>query len=251
MESYDVALAGIDIVYESSQIGLPGQTILFQNLTPGNYTVTVDAYDDVDPTAAGSNRIFTGSANATVVAGQVTTVTIQLEYVDGDLEIEIIFPEEPTNPPAGEEVLDQAQTQIKDISAMAYYDNDVGQVFTAGITGELTKIELYLDYDEEIAPIPEVWIVLRDGAGFSGSEMGVSGSVILESPGPGWVTFEFEDVGVIAGNQYTIEIVSSGYVIVSGYDWYEEEDVYTGGYALWYGYEQVGWDFTFRTWVYH
>jgi len=89
VESYDVALAGIDIVYESSQIGLPGQTILFQNLTPGNYTVTVDAYDDVDPTAAGSNRIFTGSANATVVAGQVTTVTIQLEYVDGDLEIEI------------------------------------------------------------------------------------------------------------------------------------------------------------------
>jgi len=250
VESYDVALAGIDIVYESSQIGLPGQTILFQNLTPGNYTVTVDAYDDVDPTAAGSNRIFTGSANATVVAGQVTTVTIQLEYVDGDLEIEIIFPEEPTNPPAGEEVLDQAQTQIKDISAIVYYDT--GQVFTAGITGELTKIELYLGYDVTTAGMnPEVWTVLRDGAGFSGSELGISGHVILESPGPGWVIFEFDDVGVISGNQYTIEIVSEGDVMVSGYDWYEEEDVYTGGYALWYGYEQTGWDFTFRTYVYH
>ncbi|MBN1799374.1 MAG: hypothetical protein JW822_12405 [Spirochaetales bacterium] len=248
VESYDVALVGIDIVFESSQIGLPGETITFENLTPGNYTVTVDAYDAPDPAAAESNRIFTGSADALVVAGQVTTVTIQLEYVEGDIEIEIIFPDEPTEPPVGEELLDQVQDQIKDISAMVYYET--GQVFTAGMTGELTKIELHLGYNASSPGLnPEVWLVVRDGAGFTGTELGTSEYVILESPGPGWITFEFDDVSVSAGSQYTIEIVSEGDVEINGYDWYDEEDIYPDGYALWTGYEQA-WDFTFRTYVY-
>jgi len=250
VDSYNVALLGIDVVYESSRIGLPGETILFENLTPGNYTVTVDAYDGPDPTAQGSNRIFTGSADAAVTAGQVTAVTIQLEYVDGDLEIDIIFPEDIDNPPPGEEVLDQAQAQVKGINAQAYYET--GQTFTAGITGELTKVELYLGYNESINPdmSPEVWVVIHEGDGFS-TVLGTSGSVILESPLPGWITFELDNVSVSAGSHYTIEVVSEGEIEICGYDWYGEEDIYTGGYALWTGYEQTGWDFTFRTYVYH
>jgi hypothetical protein len=250
VQSYRVVLSGIDVAYNNSIIGLPGQTILFEKLTPGDYTVTVDAYDGADPDAAASNRIFTGSTNVTVVAGQVSKATVQLQYVDGDVEIEIIFPEAPGGgQPAGKEELDQSQTEINNsTNASSYYP--AGQVFTAGITGDLTRIELYLCADNA-APPPDqiVWLILHDGEDFYSPEVGTSTSIPLQLTMPDWVTFEFNDVAIIAGHKYTIEICSNHGLRVYEYDG-TNGDIYTGGYAIWYSVPQI-WDFAFRTYVYH
>jgi hypothetical protein len=250
VESYVVALTGVDVPYNNGMTGLPGETLRFENLVPGDYTVNVNAYDAPDPELPESSMIFTGSTNVTVLAGQVTTATVQLQYVNGDLDVEIVFPDQPgdgTPDPDSTEQLDQAQTEILNISAESYYES--GQVFTAGMTGELSKVELCLWFDPAMTGFnPQVYVIVRDGAGLYGPELGRSNSVLLQTGEPGWYSFNMSDVVVNTDSQYTIDIHSDYPIQISGHDNSDGGDVYAGGYAIWYGSQQ-SWDYVFRTYV--
>lgn len=63
----------LDIVGDSA-------TGVFEGLTPGVYEITVNIF-------AGETLIATGTGEGTVVAGQMTTVTIQMNLESGDLEV--------------------------------------------------------------------------------------------------------------------------------------------------------------------
>jgi hypothetical protein len=57
---------------------------IFEDLTPGLYEIQVHMY-------SGENLVATGSGEGVVVAGETTTVTIQMEIENGNLEVIVIW----------------------------------------------------------------------------------------------------------------------------------------------------------------
>ncbi len=249
--SYVVVLTGIDVPYNNGITGLPGESLRFENLVPGNYTVSVDAYDAPDPELPESNMIFTGSIDVTVLAGQVTTATVQLQFVNGDIEVEIVFPDQPgdgNTEPDPTEQLDQAQTEVRDIHTNQY--NDISVVFTAGKTGELIKIDLYLA-DESSGNYfdNQIYLELYDGERNFDAQLGQSGAVVVQSAHPdGWYTFEFSGVYVTSSNKYTFLIKHDYPLCLGGYENASGEDIYPNGYSSWLAAQQI-WDIAFRSYV--
>ena len=90
---YRIIVSSFEHGFEAEKEGIPGQTITFDNLLPGNYDVLVLALND------NNIVIFQGHAeNILVIPGVIKQVIVQLGYATGGIEISIIFPEGTTTP---------------------------------------------------------------------------------------------------------------------------------------------------------
>ncbi len=89
---YRVTIELQDSDYTNTKEGLPGETIVFENIPEGDYTVRTDALN------ADSNIIYSGYSNTTVEPGLVTNITIELNYAVGGLTITVILPDDPRTP---------------------------------------------------------------------------------------------------------------------------------------------------------
>lgn len=56
----------------------------FNNLAPGDYTITINAFAD-------HIKVATGSGNATVYPGQITNTSIALSYVNGSIAVNVTW----------------------------------------------------------------------------------------------------------------------------------------------------------------
>jgi hypothetical protein len=139
-------------------------------------------------------------------------------------------------------VIDQSQEQDGAGLFVICPDWLIAQTFTAGMSGQLEKVDLWLtnDFDVELYPTT-VSIVNVINSVPSGSTLGqvYSGSLI-----DGWNSINFlsESVYLTAGNQYGIVLTnddSERYTGVST-QWRHTTDVYSGG-AAWAWMSDTGW----------
>lgn len=132
--------------------------------------------------------------------------------------------------------VDQQQTSWNSITATT--TGNPYQTFIAGQSGILSKVELNMRQNS----IPgTVSISLRDGDGNSGTILGSSVGMLINTNGLNWYDFNLNGVDVVSGNVYTIEVIGDPEVLWNG----DNSNPYAGGYA-WNGSSQP-WDFMFRT----
>lgn len=88
--SYELVLTNNVLNYQKSIKAIPGDSVAFDNLAPGNaYAVNLDAYDD------NNKKIFNGQQSDILVEpGRITKAAIQLNYSGGGISVEIIPPDE-------------------------------------------------------------------------------------------------------------------------------------------------------------
>jgi hypothetical protein len=145
------------------------------------------------------------------------------------------------------EVLDQSNTSVPNSTDAA---NDLAQTFTAGKTGLLTTVQLYMSYGAQPDGVMITVLIYTTAGGLpTGSILG--GRSALPTATADWVTFPLSSpVPVTAGQTYAIVFNTS----TDGKAW-GSGDTYSGGQALmWSG---TAWsansgaikDFAFKTYV--
>jgi hypothetical protein len=146
-------------------------------------------------------------------------------------------------------ILDQVQEEGGDCWLVICGDWSIAQTFTAGITGQLQKVDLYLENtftypdpsNATLHPINVSIVHVVDSAP-SGS---VLGEVYVEDSQEGFNSIEFllESVFLSAGNQYGIVVTNDD---IERYDNHSTQwtatlsDVYSAG-ALWSYTSETGW----------
>ncbi|MFI1743032.1 hypothetical protein [Thalassobellus sediminis] len=134
--------------------------------------------------------------------------------------------------------VDQSQETQNDDRLM----DDSSQSFTAGFSGALTQVDVYLE--ESFLADNNITFTLRDGAGTSGTIL-FTQAMPTVSGNYTWYSVTISGVTLVAGNQYTISCISS-----NGPDsarWgRDSSDTYSGGDAYYNGAAQSS-DFCFRT----
>ena len=145
------------------------------------------------------------------------------------------------------EVLDQSNTSVPNSTDAA---NDLAQTFTAGKTGLLTTVQLYMSYGAQPDGVMITVLIYTTAGGLpTGSILG--GRSALPTATADWVTFPLSSpVPVTAGQTYAIVFNTSA----DGKAW-GSGDTYSGGEALMYS--ETAWsansgaikDFAFRTYV--
>ena len=87
--SFTIELTGSNGATQNKPVS-GGSTVQFDDLAPDTYTISVKGMDDA------GTVVFSGSAKATVVAGETATVTVDLESALGNLTVEFTVPAEST-----------------------------------------------------------------------------------------------------------------------------------------------------------
>ena len=87
--SFTIELTGSSGATQNKTVS-GGSTIQFDDLAPDTYTISVKGMDDA------GTVVFSGSAKATVVAGETATVMVDLESALGNLTVEFTVPAEST-----------------------------------------------------------------------------------------------------------------------------------------------------------
>lgn len=153
----------------------------------------------------------------------------------------------PGPPAAAEDVLDQSSGDTPDSGNRA---DQTGQSFTAGQTGYLNQVDLYMWTN--VSTLETITVDILDGENFTGSELATATFTTAMIPynnnNGGWVSVYFpQPTQVQAGRQYTIKLTLSG-----GYPQISWEafgsDVYAGGRFYSEGWNSK-YDFAFRTYV--
>ncbi len=163
----------------------------------------------------------------------------------------------------GTEAMDQSQEVIYTYRSDMYGDRKYAQTFTPGVTGTLTKIELYAetystsyDYDLEVSIYPTTGGEPDLGAG-------ALAVVVVDDAAMGttaaWQTVNFSSPPFLTqGTLYAIvfrTITTSSSAYYRNYVYYENSDSYAGGQYFYY--DGVNWtstatyDFMFRTHMIH
>lgn len=83
---FDAILENIAGATSRTVSGQPGETLTFQNVEEGLYTLTLNAFNDTDIMQ------YTGTTPVTVKNGETANAHIVLDYVSGEIGIEISFP---------------------------------------------------------------------------------------------------------------------------------------------------------------
>ena len=151
-------------------------------------------------------------------------------------------------------VLDQSQTDTTDKAGIFQYNwTAIGQDFTAGKTGNLTKISLYLSTPYYGFPGYNADITLEVRTQYNaGTVLATTTSYFSSSEGGTWVDFDFvSPVPVTAGTKYTFRCIPTASTALAIH--HSSTDVYPGQafYSLSggsYSYFQADW--SFKTYVY-
>ncbi|MDB4680807.1 DUF5011 domain-containing protein, partial [Akkermansiaceae bacterium] len=161
-----------------------------------------------------------------VITDEDTALAITLAGTDAD--------------PYSNPVLDQSQASNGDAS-----DNqNTAQSFTAGQSGELEKVELYLSGNE----ISSATVTIREGSGTSGNILDTQ--TVTGITDANWYTVNTEGVTVTAGNEYTIHVTHSGFWDFSSISWYRDSDnPYAGGRSYYSNVPYSEYDLSFKTYV--
>lgn len=133
--------------------------------------------------------------------------------------------------------LDQSSTDVSggyaSLTSQACCALSGAQTFTAGLTGSLGRVDLYLsEFGPPTAPLT---VEIRDvSGGQPGSTVLASASVpessVPTSPSSGWVEVDFASPAqVVAGTQYAIVAYTTETGIAAYYWWQSNSDTYSGG----------------------
>jgi hypothetical protein len=150
---------------------------------------------------------------------------------------------------AGAQTLDQSVTGDVQSGSVVGSGFTIIQTFTAGRTGKLERVDLYLSNLGATEPL-----TLEVTTGLDGTTLAttsVPASAVVGSPEIAWVTFQFAaPADIVAGTQYALRL-SSG---TGFYAWWgSESDPYSGGmlYTIMFGTvnELTFSDFFFKTYV--
>ncbi|MDB4490851.1 DUF5011 domain-containing protein, partial [bacterium] len=161
-----------------------------------------------------------------VITDEDTALAITLAGTDAD--------------PYSNPVLDQSQASNGD----AFGNQNTAQSFTAGQSGELEKVELYLSGNE----ISSATVTIREGSGTSGNILDTQ--TVTGITDANWYTVNTEGVTVTAGNEYTIHVTHSGDFLFSSISWYRDSDnPYAGGRSYYSNEPYSEYDLSFKTYV--
>lgn len=143
-------------------------------------------------------------------------------------------------------IVDQQQTSINNGGG-----EDRAQSFTAGISGNLSAIELPLASGR--MGTSSVNIAIKAGDGVSGPILSTQ-TFTIPSGGTVWYTLNLSGVSVVAGSQYTIHVTLVDPAVNCGgicYDWgLTDGDTYSGGQYYYGGSpDGGGFDCAFKTYV--
>jgi hypothetical protein len=132
--------------------------------------------------------------------------------------------------------LDQSQTST---GMYRPFDTDCWQSFTAGMSGQLTSIDLYFS-----RACSSETLYIYEGEGTGGVLLHSQG---ISAPYMAWGTYDLSmPVDVIGGNKYTIRLVSLCSGITNGTKWgWQDGNPYAGGISD-YGASE---DYCFKTYV--
>lgn len=129
--------------------------------------------------------------------------------------------------------------QSQESQNQSFDNSNTAQSFTAGASGELTQVDVYLFGDDS-----NVTITIRDGAGTSGSILfteampTITGSLT-------WYSVSISGVNLVAGNPYTIHLTSTSFdVFMWGRD---NTNPYNGGTSYYSNTAYSTYDLCFRT----
>ena len=167
----------------------------------------------------------------------------------------------PVSARAVEEILDQAQTGTDGTWALiedSYWPSKLGQIFTAGRYGYLTRISVYLENDPANPATAPIMVSIQTMAGGLPSGQGVASGIIYPENIPsseGWVDVDIGAMVVATGTQYAI-ILSMAPDSTGRVKWFGDflQDLYAGGRTISNYEDGQGWrlgngDFVFETYV--
>ena len=141
-------------------------------------------------------------------------------------------------------ILDQASESLTHSIALAPASSSAAQTFTAGVSGVLETVELWLDKPGSVyTDIANVRIESVEDGMPTGTTLAVADPVTL--PRNGWIAFAFPSpASVVAGRQYAITLVAPtpAWAI-------SDADTYPGGQAVMNGLPRPAEDWGFRTYV--
>ncbi|MDB4542027.1 tandem-95 repeat protein, partial [bacterium] len=125
------------------------------------------------------------------------------------------------------------------------YDNpNTAQSFTAGQSGELERVELYLSGNG----LSSAMVTIREGSGTSGNILDTQ--TVTGINDANWYTVNTEGVTVTAGNEYTIHVTHSGDFLFPSISWYRDSgNPYAGGRSYYSNQPYSEYDLSFKTYV--
>lgn len=138
---------------------------------------------------------------------------------------------------SGSSTVDQQQTSIPLYGG----GTTQWQSFTAGTTGTLSKIDLYILSPTDPDPAPGT-IKIYAGEGTSGSLLSTT-NVMYESPAAFQSFILSTPVNVISGSKYTIEFTTP--TVANGWMYFSSSNPYAGGRASW----DANSDAAFKTYI--
>jgi len=128
-------------------------------------------------------------------------------------------------------VIDQEQTDASASGVLIARSQTLAQTFTAGRTGALAQVDLFLHRSE--SPLPDIIVEIRTVEGDLPSEVVLASTRVPEArvpffPNDAFVTVSFAaPTTVVAGTQYAIFASSTAEI---GYGWdASRDDVYSRG----------------------
>ena len=163
---------------------------------------------------------------------------------------------------AVEEILDQAQTETDGTWALIedyFYPSQSGQIFTAGMSGYLTRISVYLENDSANPATTPIMVSIQTMAGGLPSGQVVTRGIIYPENIPtseGWVDVDLDDMFVAEGTQYAIILSMVPADSPGRVKWFGDflQDLYAGGRSMANYEDGQGWrlgngDLVFKTYV--
>ncbi len=113
-----------------------------------------------------------------------------------------------------------------------------GQSFTAGISGILSRVKLYLSANATGDSNNRVFVYIREGVGLDGPVLGSSGVVSIGSLN--WYDFKLGNIRLIEGHQYTIQVINDSETLIN-WEAYVTNS-YDAGKAY-YNNQEMEWDY--------
>ncbi|MDB4391605.1 leucine-rich repeat protein, partial [Akkermansiaceae bacterium] len=180
----------------------------------------------VETTASVANAAPVAVAQS-VITDEDTALAITLAGTDAD--------------PYSNTVLDQSHA----INVGSFDNPNTAQSFTAGQSGELDKVELYLSG----VGISSATVTIREGSGTSGNILDTQ--TVTGITDADWYTVNTEGVTVTAGNEYTIHVTHSGDWDFTSISWYRDSGnpSYAGGRSYYSNEPYSEFDLSFKTYV--